>query len=68
MKIAHLTYVNYDDIVAIHKQNFPNDYWSDEVWADLLNDDEAFYFAYCIDKKIAATYFFMRTLKGTSRL
>lgn len=64
MKIAHLTYVNYDEIFAIHKQNFPNDYWSDEVWADLLNDDEAFYFAYCIDKKIAANIFIYANPEG----
>lgn len=57
MELVRLNYDHYQKILAHDKENFPNDYWKEGDWKNLLNDIDCHYYAYILDRQIAANVF-----------
>ncbi|MBS6196007.1 MAG: GNAT family N-acetyltransferase [Clostridiales bacterium] len=57
MTLKRLRAEKMESIIAFNKLCFPTDYWKEEDWMDLLNDERAVYYALLDDEQIVGDAF-----------
>ena len=63
MRLKQLGPEYLETVIAFDKLNFPTDFWKEEDWKDLMEDERAIYYAF-LDEDVLAANVFIYNWKG----